>query len=246
MTNHTILIEHKEKRELSTKMTRPTEAWDRGRILNGVLYCASCAVPMLKIGANYLCPTGVAQTETPCPTKSINAQELLQVAVAHIIDRVLNPQTLEQVSSIIQDEYGAKARRSQEDLARAEAAIAAMNALKNQAVHNVEHNDRPYSEVAGEIEQLNQNTIALSHEARTSRREIDAYNFVTDQDRIAASAVDPETYLGQASTEDTRELFEMFVRSIEVGRDCVTIHFTDNVPDTGQPDRRLMERIPLR
>ena len=62
--------------------------------------------------------------------------------------------------------------------------------------------------MVGEIEQLNQNTIALSHEARTSRREIDAYNFVTDQERIAASAVDPETYLGQASTEDTRELFD--------------------------------------
>ena len=226
-------------------MARPTEAWDQGRILNGMLYCASCGSPMLKIGTNYLCPTGVAKTETSCPTKPINAQELLQVAVAHIIDRVINPQTLEQVSSIIQDEYGAKARRSQETLAQAEAAIAAMNALKNQAVHNVEHHDQPYSEVAGEIEQLNQNTIALSHEARTSRREIDAYNFVTDQDRIAASAVDPETYLGQASTEDTRELFEMFVRSIEVGRDCVTIKFTDNVPDTGQPDQRLTERIPL-
>ena len=105
---------------------------------------------MLKVGPNYLCPTGVARTETPCPTKSINAQELLQVAVAHIIDRVINPQTLEQVSSIIQDEYGAKACRSQENLARAEATIAAMNALKNQAVHNVEHHDRPYSEVAQE------------------------------------------------------------------------------------------------
>ena len=227
-------------------MTRPTEAWDQGRILNGVLHCASCAVPMLKIGANYLCPTMVVRTETPCPTKSINAQELLHVAVTHIMDRVINPQTLEQISSIIQDEYDAKARRSQEDLARAEAAIAAMNALKNQAVHNVEHHDQPYSEVASEIEQLSQNTIALSHEARASRREIDAYNFVTDRDRIAASAVDPETYLGQASTEDTKELFEMFVRRIEVGRDCVTINFTDNVPDTGQPDRRLMERIPLR
>ena len=227
-------------------MTRPTEAWDQGRILNGVLYCASCGSPMLKIGANYFCPTSVARTEKSCPARPINAQELLQVAVAHIIGRVINPKTLEQVSSIIQDEYGAKAHRSQENLDRTEAAIAAMNALKNQAVHNVEHHDRPYSEVAGEIEQLNQNAIALSHEARTSRREIDAYNFVTDQDRIAATAMDPETYLGQASTEDTKELFEMFVRSIEVGSDCVTINFTDNVPDTGQPGRRHTEHIPLR
>ena len=246
MTNHAILMEHKEYRELSTKMTRPIDAWDQGRILNGVLYCASCGSPMLKIGANYLCPTGVVRTETPCPTKSINAQELLHVAVTHVIDRIINPKTLEQISSIIQDEYDAKARRSQETLALTEAAIAAMNDFKNQAVHNVEHHDQPYSEVAPEIEQLNQNTIALSHEARTSRREIDAYNFVTDRDRIAASAVDLKTYLGQDSTEDTKELFEMFVRRIEVGTDCVTINFTDNVPDTGQPDRHLVERIPLR
>ena len=122
-------------------MTRPTEPGDRGLILNGMLYCASCGNPMPKIGVNYLCTTRVARTETSCPTRPINAQELLQVAVTHIIDRVINPKTLEQVSSIIQDEYRAKARRSQENLAQTEAAITEMNTLKNQAIHDVEHND---------------------------------------------------------------------------------------------------------
>ena len=227
-------------------MTNPTETRQHERTLNGVLRCAPCGSPMLKVGANYVCPTQVAGSQSICPTKPVNAQKLLQLTVVHIINRTINDQTVEQLTDIIQGEYGEKAQRSQEDLDRAEAAITALNGLKNEAVHKVEHHDKPYREAAGEIEQLNQTSIALSYEARTSRREIDRYSFVSDPDRIRANAVDPDTYLGSASPEDTRELFAMFVRSIEAGSDCITINFTDNVPQTGKPGQRLSERIPLR
>ena len=227
-------------------MTNPTETREHERILNGVLRCAPCGSPMLKIGASYVCPTQVNGSQSPCGTKPVNAHELLELTVVHIINRTINDQTVEQLTGIIQGEYGEKAQRSQEDLDRAEAAITALNGLKNEAVHKVEHHDKPYREAAGEIEQLNQTSIALSYEARTSRREIDRYSFVSDPDRIRANAVDPETYLGSASPEDTRELFAMFVRSIEAGSDCITINFTDNVPGTSQPEQCLSDRIPRR
>ena len=227
-------------------MTNRTEIREHERILNGVLQCASCGSPMLKVGANYVCPTQVTGSHSPCLTKPVNAQALLQLTVVHIMDRTINEQTLEQITGIVQDEYGEKAQRSQDGLDRAEAAIAALNALKNKAVHSVEHHDRPYSGVADEIEQINQTAIALSYEARTSRREIDGYNFVSDPDRIKANALDPDTYLGSASPEDTKELLDMFIRSIEVGEGWITINFTDNVPGTGQPDQDLSDRIPLR
>ena len=226
-------------------MTNPTDNREHERILNGVLQCACCGSPMLKVGANYVCPTQVAKSQTPCPTKPVNAQELLQLTVVRIINRTINEQTVEQLTGIIQDEYGGKAHRSQGDLDRAEAAIAALNTLKNKAVHTVEHHDRPYSDVADEIERINQTTIALSYEARTSRREIDGYNFVSDSDRIKANALDTDTYLRSASPGDTRELLDMFVRNIEAGEDSITINFTDNVPGTGQPDQCLSDRIPL-
>ena len=218
---------------------------DHERILNGVLQCASCGRPMLKVGASYVCATQVTGSKDPCPTKPVNAQELLQLTVAHIIDRTVNAQTLEQITGIIQDEYGQKARRSQDDLSRAEAAIAALNALKSKTVHAVENHDRPYRGVADEIDQVNQTAIALSYEARKSRREIDGYNFVSDPDRIKANALDPYTYLGAASPEDTRDLLDMFISSIEVGEDWITINFTDNLPGTGQPEQRRSNRIPL-
>ena len=110
----------------------------------------------------------------------------------------------------------------------------------------MEHQDKPYSDVADEIERINKNTIALSYEARKSRREIAGYNFVSDPDRIKASALDLDTYLGSASPENTRELLDMFVRSIEAGEDLIIINFTNNVPGTGQPGQDLSDRIPLR
>ena len=100
--------------------------------------------------------------------------------------------------------------------------------------------------MADEIERLNQTRIALSYEARKARREIDGYNFVSDPDRIKANALDPQTYLGSTSPENTRELLDMFVRSIEAGEDSIIINFTDNVPTTGQPDQDLSDRIPIR
>ena len=231
---------------MKKEMTKPTETWEHQRVLNGVLQCAYCRIHMLKVGASFICPTQVAGTEQPCPTRPVNAQEILQLTVVHIINRVINEKTADQITGILQYEYGEKSRRAQEDLARAEAAIAELNALKNRAVHTVEHHDRPYRDVADEIDRINQTTIVLAYEARASRREIDGYNFVSDPDRIAVTALDPDTYLGAASPQDTRELFHMFVRNIEVEQDCITINFTDKVPETGQTDQRRYDRIPLR
>ena len=227
-------------------MTDPAETQDHERVLSGLLRCASCERTMLKIGVNYRCPTQVVDSQGACPTPPINAYQLLQLTIGHIIDRTINEQTKEQLTGIIQDEYAEKTHRSQNNLDQAEEAIAALNTLKNQTIHTVEHQDKPYSDVADEIERINKNTIALSYEARKSRREIDGYNFVSDPDRIKASALDLETYLGSASPENTRELLDMFVRSIEAGEDLIIINFTDNVPGTGQPGQDLSDRIPLR
>ena len=227
-------------------MTDTPDTWDHERTLNGLLSCVHCKSPMIKVGLNYICHAQIINPQVPCQTPQINAYELLQLTVDHIINRTINDQTTEQLTGIIQDKYTEKAKRSQDDLDQAENAITALNLLKNEAIHTVEHQDKPYSNVADEIERLNQTRIALSYEAKKSRREIDGYNFVSDPDRIKANAIDPQTYLGSTSPENTRELLEMFVRSIEAGEDSIIINFTDNVPTTGQPDQDLSDRIPIR
>ena len=227
-------------------MTDTPDTWDHERTLNGLLSCVHCKSPMIKVGLNYICQAQVINPQVPCQTPRINAYELLQLTVDHIINRTINDQTTEQLTGIIQDGYIEKAHRSQNDLDQAEAAITALNALKNEAIHTVEHQDKQYSDVVHEIERINQTRIALLYEAKKSRREIDGYNFLSDPERIKTNALDPHTYLGSTSPENTRELLDMFVRSIEAGEDSIIINFTDNVPTTGQPNQNLSDRIPIR
>ena len=215
---------------------------ERQRILNGLLQCAYCNTPMLKVGTNFICPTQVTGAGQPCPTSPVNAWEMLQLAVTRFIDRVLNEAATEQVAGMIQAECGEKSRQARESLDQAEAAIAELNTLKNRAIHEVEHHSRPYHSVADEIDRINRTTIALAHEARVSRREIDAYKFVGDPDLVRKTARDPETYLDTDSPDDLRNLLNMFIRSIEAEQDHVTINFSSKVP---RADQHQYDRVKL-
>ena len=106
-------------------MTNTPDTWDHERTLNGLLSCVYCKSPMIKVGLNYICQAQVINPQVPCQTPRINAYELLQLTVNHIINRTINDQTTEQLKGIIQDKYTEKAKRSQDDLDQAENAITA-------------------------------------------------------------------------------------------------------------------------
>ena len=115
-------------------MTDAPDTWNHERTLNGLLSCVYCKSPMIKVGLNYICQAQVINPQVPCQTPRINAYELLQLTVNHIINRTINDQTTEQLTGIIQDKYTEKAKRSQDDLDQAENAITALNLLKNEAI----------------------------------------------------------------------------------------------------------------
>ena len=227
-------------------MTEPTGTREHARVLNGIIArCAHCGNPLLKIGVNYTCPTLLAEETSACPTQPINAQELLQAVVEQIIKRTINEQTTDQLATAIRDEHADKSRRAQENLDRTEAVITELNALKGGVVHLVEHGDSAYSEVTDQIEEINRQTLGLSFEARLFRKEVDGYDFVTDEARIKANALDTATYLESATPEDTRDLLILLVRSVDVANDGIVVHYTDQVPAQAQPNGNPADPIPV-
>jgi hypothetical protein len=165
--------------------------------------------------------------------------------VERIISRTINDQTMDQIVVTLKNDYGKQAQKSQDDLDRTESAIAELNVLKKNIVQQVEQGAQPFSDVSGQIEEINQTAIGLSYEARLSRRKIDEHDFVTDEDRIRANAQDLSTYLGEASPDDTKELIDMFVNGVDVGTDSVVIHYTDKVPGGTQSSDQASDRVPL-
>ena len=131
---------------------------------------------------------------------------------------------------------GEKTDRTQEHLDRTERAISQFNDLKNEALHPVDHQAKPYSQVDGQIAEINQNIMDLADEARLLRRKIDNYSFVSDEASIQSVARDIDTYLESGAPDETRELLELFVRSIDVGREHVLIIHTDHVPSPPQSE----------
>ena len=224
-------------------MSEPTGTRDHARVLNGIARCAHCGSPLLKIGVNYTCPTLVTDETNACPTQPINAQELLREVVERLIKRIINEHTSDQLVNVIRDEYADKSSRAQDNLDRTETAIAELNALKGRVVHPVEKGESAYSDVAGRIEDINRQTLGLSFEARLFRKEVDGYDFVTDEARIKANAIDPTTYLESATPEETRDLLNLFVSSIDVANDGIVVHYTDQVPVPAQPDEQPAGRL---
>jgi hypothetical protein len=165
--------------------------------------------------------------------------------VERIISRTINDQTMDQIVVTLKNDYGKQAQKSQDDLDRTESAIAELNALKSNIVYPVEQGIQSFDDVAGRIDEINQTSVGLSFEARLSRRKVDEYEFVADEDRIRANAQDLSTYLGEASPDDTKELIDMFVNGVDVGTDSVVIHYTDKVPGGTQSSDQASDRVPL-
>lgn len=227
-------------------MLEPTGTRDHVRALNGIAHCSQCGTPLLKIGTNYCCPNSPYSLTNTCDTQPINADRLLHLVVGQLIKRVINEQTTAQLVEAIQKEYGEKSRRAMDNLDRAEAAIMELHELREQFVRPVEQGDNIYSEVIDRLEDIEQQTVGLSYEARLFRREIDAYDFITDEVRIKTNAVDPATYLDGASPDDTRDLLNLFVKSVEVGNESIVIHYTDQVPRPPQWNVNPADELPPR
>ena len=226
-------------------MLEPTGTRDHARALNGIARCAQCGDALLKIGPYYSCLKSAYSLERNCSLQPVNGEKLIRLVVERLIKRVINDQTTSQLVTAIQDEFRDRSQRVQENLDRTEAAIMDLNDMREQGIHPAEQGDVAMSEVIDRVEEIEQQSLGLSYEARLFRKEIDTYNFITDEGRIKDNAQDPSTYLEGTTPEDTRDLLNLFVQSVDVGNDEIVINYTNQVPRQARSDQNNVDWLPL-
>ena len=217
-------------------MLEPTGTRDHARALNGIARCAQCGDALLKIGPTYSCPNSTYTLKNTCNVQRVNGERLIHLVVERLIKRLINEQTTVQLVTAIQREYHDISQRAQQNLDRTEAAIMGLNELKELDIPPVEQGRSAYSDIINRAEEIDQLNLALSYEARLFRKEIDTYDFITEEARIKTNAQDPTTYLEGTTPEDTQDLLNMFVQSVDVGTHDIVINYTDQVPHQPQSD----------
>ncbi len=184
--------------------------------LNGLVHCDNCGSQMRREAEDYTCPANRTESELDCPTTPVNAAHLLCRVVPKLMDRVMTEKTLEELVGDVKDQTSPKQELQQGRMDQAESEIVELNRLRAEILEPVERNSKAYSAVAGRIDDINQTSTGLAYEALVAHNELDALNFITQENGIRESAKDPETYLGDANLQDVQELLDLLIDDIRV------------------------------
>ena len=235
-------------------MSKAQFAGDNRQALAGIVRCAHCKGPMLRVGPNYFCAEGLSREWHPCHWNSINAARLLGMVMDRLMALVMTPETADSVVEIIRSHTAEASRRERQQLHHTEAALRRIRARKTSLDDQDDDPDLGYEEnpqqetpedLKEELGELSNTAIALEYETRRSTRELDGLEFVGDGERLRANALNPENYRHQDYPEYTIKIVRMFIGSVEVGPTAVTLNFTMPVPTDDEPEGILSTDIPL-
>ena len=213
-------------------------------VLAGLAYCTNCHAVMVRLGPDYTCPTRVNLTPGSCPDNTINADRLLKLAVSQAVSAVMIGPTISKVTETIQKDTTETSRRLQEHLAETELA---MEELDRHEDDLFTRNEQPNGDTIISLKEMidiSSKRIALAFEAGTTRREIDAQAFISDEDRIRTNALDVDTYLDEANPRQTIEFIENIVESVGVGPKHISINYKFPIPSEEHPEGRLTDVVP--
>ena len=213
-------------------------------LLAGLAYCTNCHAAMIRLGPDYTCPTRVNPTPDSCPDNSIQADRLLRLAVGQAISAVMTVPTIRSVTENIQKDAAEKTSRLREHLDETELAL---EELDRRGHDLLTPNDHPGGETPISLREtvdISDKQVALTFEAGNTRREIDAQAFISDEDRIRTNALDVDTYLDEASPEDTIEFIDNIVESVGVGPSHIAINYKFAIPSEEHPEGRVTDMAP--
>ncbi len=217
---------------------------DDRQALAGLTYCGSCRDPMVRMGTTYVCANGIINQESGCQSSAIDAGNLLRGVVGQIIRAVMHGPNLRVVKDFIQDRAEETAARLQTNLDQTELALAALNRREATLLTQLQGAGGETSAVRDELNDIADKRTALSHEARSSRREIDAQEFISDEGRITANAMDVDTFVAEATPEQTNEFIQNFVESLQVGPDFITIKYRFPIRSRENREGDIMDLFP--
>ena len=216
---------------------------DIRQVLAGKAQCLSCDTPMLRLGPNYACPTRANPNSSSCPDNTINADRLLRLVATQVVEAVMTNSVMEKVAARIEKEADDTSERLQKHLDQTENALYELNQRETDLYIRESVADYTVN-FADELHDIANKRVALSYEARNSRREIDAQEFISDEDRIAENATDVDTYLDHASPETTYEFIDIFVKSLRVEPSSIELTYMFPIPSEEYPKGRITDVIP--
>ena len=148
---------------------------------------------------------------------------------------------MDDIVAMIQGESADAARRQQRQLDQTELALAELNSRKETWARSAE----PKSQEPDELNEVTNASIALEHEARLSRRELDALDAASNRGRLRANAVDLRNYRHPRYPEYTGRIVRMFIESVEVSPGAATLNFKLPIPTEREPEGALSDSVPL-
>ena len=225
---------------------------DRRQALAGRAYCSECHSTMLRMGPDYICPSGVNSTAESCTNNSVNASGLLRLVATHIVGTVMTNPTIDRLAQRIQEDAQETSRRFQKQLDQTEDSL---NELTLQDLYRLgvnlyfieeeaEKNSRNNRNQQMDPNDISNKTTALAYEARNARRELDAQAFISDEARVRANAKNVDTFLDDAPPEVTNEFIENFVKSVGVGTRSIDLNYKFPIPSPDFPEGKLTYVIP--
>ena len=212
---------------------------------NDLVHCANCGTPMAAIGVNYVCPVNAERGPDRCLTTPVNAERLVVQVVTQVLERVMNDSTIELLTGDIQQTASEASGRQRERLQHSESSIEELNLLKGQVLQTVEQNLTTYPEVAEKVNEINAARTGLAYESQIAQEELDRLAFISNTEGIREDAQDIINDLKDVGPEETRELLNIFVRSIRVGPESAEIFYSHPLPDEQNHPRIASDRIAL-
>ena len=216
-------------------------AGNNRQALAGTVNCGICKNPMLRVGPNYTCTAVPSQGTDRCPGNTIDADGLLELVIDRVMGLVMTEETVDDIVAMIQGESADAARRQQRQLDQTELALAELNSRKE----NLGRSAEPKSQEPDELNEVTNASIALQHEARLSRRELDALDAASNRGRLRANAVDLRNYRHPKYPEYTGRIVRMFIESVEVSPGAATLNFKLPIPTEREPEGALADVLPL-
>ena len=226
-------------------------AGDNRQALAGTAQCGNCKGPMVRVGPNYACAAGLAQEWHPCYQNAINADRLLKVVMDSLMGLVMTCETVDSVVNIIKSQTAEASRRERQHLDHTEDALDRLRDREatlndDPSLTNAENQETELpDDVQEQLRELDNNAIALEYEARRSSKELEGLEFVGDEKRLRANALNLENYRRPDHSEQTARIVRMFIESVEVTPEAVLLNFTMPIPTDDEPEGTLSTVIPL-
>jgi hypothetical protein len=201
---------------------------------------------MLKVGPDYICNNALQSEGHKCPTSPVNADSLWTLIVNRMMTLILTGPTVQDVVDRIREKVNAKDHRQREQLAETEAALCQMRKRRSR-LERVPGNDGGAESFGhhSDIRDITNRIIVLECEARAFKRERETLDRINDPERLRNNASDLDTYVHPAYLEYTERILEMFLESVEVGRNTATLTFKMPVPTEAAPEGTLSEEIDM-